>query len=56
MSIDPAIDANAKPGAFATRRAPHTIHMADGDNVAIVANDSRVHAGTVLDSTLDLFE
>jgi galactarate dehydratase len=56
MSIDPAIDANAKPGAAATGRAPHTIRMADGDNVAIVANEGGLDAGTVLASGLVLVE
>jgi galactarate dehydratase len=56
MSIHPAIDANAKPGASATRRAPHAILMADGDNVAIVANEGGLDAGTVLASGLVLVD
>ena len=56
MSIHPAIDANAKPGASATGRAPHTIRMADGDNVAIVANEGGLDAGTVLPSGLVLVD
>ena len=55
MSINPAIDANAKPGA-ASRRAPHTIRMADGDNVAIVANEGGLDAGTALASGLVLVD
>ena len=56
MSINPAIDANAKPGASATRRAPHTIRMADGDNVAIVANEGGLDAGTALASGIVLVD
>jgi len=56
MSTDPAIDANAKPDAAAPRRAPHTIRMADGDNVAIVANEGGLDAGTMLASGLVLVE
>ncbi len=51
MSSTPAIAANAK-GV----RAPHTIRMADGDNVAIVANEGGLDAGTVLASGLRLVD
>jgi galactarate dehydratase len=56
MSIDPAIDANAKRVAAASRRVPHTIRMADGDNVAIVANEGGLDAGTALPSGLVLVD
>jgi galactarate dehydratase len=51
MSSTPAIAANAN-GA----RAPHTIRMAEGDNVAIVANEGGLDAGTVLASGLRLVD
>jgi len=56
MSLDPAIDANAKPAAAPTARAPHTIRMAEGDNVAIVANEGGLDAGAVLASGLVLVD
>ena len=56
MSSNPAIDANAKSGTLAARRAPHTIRMADGDNVAIVANEGGLDAGTALASGLVLVD
>jgi galactarate dehydratase len=56
MSIDPAIDANAKRPLTPAGRPPHTIRMADGDNVAIVANEGGLAAGTVLPSGLRLIE
>src|SRR5436190_14778638 len=56
MSIDPAIDANAKRVAAASRRVPHTIRMADGDNVAIVANEGGLDAGALLASGLVLVD
>ena len=51
MSIDPAI-ARKRQAAPPRRRAPHVIRMADGDNVAIVANEGGLAAGTVLASGL----
>jgi galactarate dehydratase len=51
MSSPAAIAANAK-GV----RAPHTIRMAEGDNVAIVANEGGLDAGTVLASGLVLVD
>jgi galactarate dehydratase len=51
MSDAPAIDANANAA-----RPPHTIRMADGDNVAIVANEGGLAAGTVLDSGVVLVD
>ena len=51
MSNAPVIDANAK-----VARAPHTIVMAEGDNVAIVANEGGLAAGAVLASGLVLVE
>src|SRR6476469_8468927 len=56
MSIHPAIDANAKPASAPAARAPHTIRMAEGDNVAIVANEGGLDAGTVLASGLVLVD
>ena len=56
MSLDPAIDANAKRAAAPTARAPHTIRMAEGDNVAIVANEGGLDAGAVLASGLVLVD
>ena len=56
MSIDPAIDANANARAWPHARRPHTIRMADGDNVAIVANEGGLDAGTVLASGLVLVD
>jgi galactarate dehydratase len=51
MSNPAAIAANANAA-----RAPHTIRMAEGDNVAIVANEGGLDAGTVLPSGLRLVE
>ncbi len=51
MSSTSVIDANAE-----AVRAPHTIRMDEGDNVAIVANEGGLAAGTVLASGLVLVE
>ena len=51
MADLPAVAAGAK-----ATRAPHTICMADGDNVAIVANEGGLDAGTVLESGLRLVD
>ena len=52
MSSPAAIDANANP----PRRPPHTIRMEVRDNVAIVANEGGLEAGTVLASGLVLLD
>ncbi|HEX4234374.1 MAG TPA: galactarate dehydratase [Caldimonas sp.] len=49
MPDAPAVDANAA-------RPPHTIRMAAGDNVAIVANEGGLAAGTMLDSGVVLID
>jgi len=51
MSSLPATAANAKAA-----RAPHVIRMADADNVAIVANEGGLAAGTVLASGVRLVD
>jgi galactarate dehydratase len=51
MSNTPVIAANANAA-----QPPHTIRMADGDNVAIVANEGGLAAGTVLDSGVVLVD
>ncbi|MGB4061512.1 MAG: galactarate dehydratase [Burkholderiaceae bacterium] len=53
MNVTPGTPPNATPGAAAAR-PPHTIRMHAQDNVAIVANDGGLAAGTALPNGLVL--